>query len=223
MAIQFSAVTSNDTVGSPDSVAHTIGTGSNRLLVVIVSTSGPDAAAATVSSITFAGMNLTEAVTYYYPTTYDINCGIWYLLNPPSGAGTVTVTYVGTPATLKISAMSYTGVGGAPVVTATALNQFGVTLVETSIAVANGGSMIVMGQTGLDAGAGPQNPYAPFTERTELLANFRSGGAADYITTAAGTYTIGWTNPSGWPETALAAAVFPAFASDNSIMFGMNF
>lgn len=223
MAIQFSSATSNDTAGSPGTVSHTIGTGSNRLLVVVVSTTGFVVNDATVSSITYGGFNLTEAVTYYYPSTYDINCGIWYLLNPPSGTDNVTVTYVGSPTTLKISAMSYTGVGGAPVATTTAMNQFNVTSVESNISVVNGGSMIILGASGLNAGAGPQSPYAGFTERTEMLANFRAGGAADYITTAAGTYLAGWSNPSTWPEIALAAAVFPAFASDNSVFFGMNF
>jgi hypothetical protein len=71
---------------NPFTWSHTVGTGNNRILVV--STANPGTSVA-VSSVTYGGTALTRL-------SQNLSAGasteIWYLLNPPSGTATVSVS-----------------------------------------------------------------------------------------------------------------------------------
>lgn len=65
--------------------SHTVGTNSNRLLVVGVSI----LAAGSVTAVDLGGVALTKT---RFDDTGVYRSEIWYLINPASGAGTITVT-----------------------------------------------------------------------------------------------------------------------------------
>lgn len=80
--------------------SHTT-SGSNRLLVVAVSTGG------TVSGVTYNGVAMTMGVSHT-GSPYGGSDYLWYLANPASGANTITVTTTTSIATVGLS-ISYTG------------------------------------------------------------------------------------------------------------------
>lgn len=108
--VTFDSASSDSVQASSLSWSHTIGAGgSNRFLLVGISirdSNPPD----TVSSATFAGQNLTFIGRKSY--NRDASIEMWYLLNPPTGTNTVTVTLTGT-ADLVGGATSWTGVNQA--------------------------------------------------------------------------------------------------------------
>src|SRR5207244_12198712 len=76
--------------------SHTVGTAGARVLVV-----GVDAESTSntcqPSGVTYGGAALTKIAQNVAGTaTYDCS-GLWYLLNPPSGSATVTVTWAAAP------------------------------------------------------------------------------------------------------------------------------
>lgn len=81
--------------GSGDS--YTVGTESNRVLVVIVSSEGSDE---DVSSVSFGGTALTEATEAKEPSSGFLNTAtVWYLPNP-SGTANVTASFSSSAATI---------------------------------------------------------------------------------------------------------------------------
>ncbi len=80
------------TVGT---VPHTIGTGlTNSMLVVGVTSQDSNHANLPIVSISFAGTNLT-GIRQDTSNTGNVSSAIYYLLNPPAGAGSVIVTSTG--------------------------------------------------------------------------------------------------------------------------------
>jgi len=75
------------------------GTGNNRLLVVGISTNNND-----VASVTFGGVQLTQAVKSFYNNDAEF----WYLKNP-AGTGNIVVTTSG-PTSAVVGAYSLSGV-----------------------------------------------------------------------------------------------------------------
>ena len=70
--------------GTTNSWNHTIGSGSNRILMVAVSSGS------SVTGVTYNGIALTELKSIVYNTPYTFS--VWYLLNPPSGTYACTIT-----------------------------------------------------------------------------------------------------------------------------------
>src|SRR3990167_4394046 len=66
--------------------AHTVGTNSNRLMLVAVYSNATDYNPPT--SVTYGGINLTLLTGAAWS-----NVGFWYLLSPPSGTANVVVTF----------------------------------------------------------------------------------------------------------------------------------
>lgn len=228
MAIAFVAVTSIDTTGNTVSLSHTISAGSDRCLVVCFGADYFSSAdpAYNVYSATFNGIALTRAVENFF--AIDANNGvvsqIWYLLNPPVGTFNVEMTIGTSTSVFKVTALSYTGVVAAP--EATALINTTIpnpTSLSTTITTLTSNALVVNSCGGYNAGAGPMDPTANETERSELLDNFRSAATADQITTLAGAKTVGWTNPSEWAGLTMVAASFPSEFSGNAIFYGMAF
>ncbi|MBI4848420.1 MAG: Ig-like domain-containing protein, partial [Nitrospirae bacterium] len=108
IAVDGTATNSSSTT-STVSWSHTVGTGSNRLLVVGVSFDARNSN--TVSSVTYGGTALTNLRAEGTGANFA-RTEIWYLTAPASGSNTITVTIGGT-ATDKLNmagAVSYTGV-----------------------------------------------------------------------------------------------------------------
>ena len=92
---------------------HTVGTGANRLLVVVYLMNITNAPGSNIGSITFNGTSLTQWGAANNSTNTR-RAEIWYLLNPPSGTFNGTLVQNNTSGTLNVGAVagiiSFTGV-----------------------------------------------------------------------------------------------------------------
>lgn len=92
------------------SMSVDVGSGSGRLLVVVEMTRGVDT---TVSSITYNGDALTEAVSAIHSTAAPdaLRIRLYYLLNPDSGSNTLAITHSATSGrAFSVHAVAFTGV-----------------------------------------------------------------------------------------------------------------
>ncbi|MEO5714797.1 MAG: SdrD B-like domain-containing protein [Luteolibacter sp.] len=88
-------------------VAHTTGGGSNRLMLVMVSTGIASGSLPTVSGITYGGQSLTQVNAISNGTT--VRSEIWKLVNPPSGTSNAVISLSSSnPVTATV--ITYTGV-----------------------------------------------------------------------------------------------------------------
>lgn len=104
---QIAPDAASNATGSASSLSwsHTVGSGTNRILVVGVSIRRANRV---VNSITFGGVNLTQAGSQNSAANIS-RMEMWYLLNPPSGPATVTVTLAGA-SDFVAGAVSFSGI-----------------------------------------------------------------------------------------------------------------
>ena len=97
--IEYDNATSGNALGkSTLSWSHTC-SGSNRILLV-----GVADYSTSPSSVTYGGNNLTLITSIYNSTTW------WYLINPPTGSKTITITFSSSENFIAGIAVSYKGV-----------------------------------------------------------------------------------------------------------------
>lgn len=177
--------------------AHTVGTGNHRLLIVGVSVPA-EGSAITVTGITYAGLALTLAVSKMYSytviTTQYNDAEIWYLVNPPSGSANIVVTLSGSASYVVAGAVSYTGVDQTTPIPTTASND-GTGSPAISITTANANSWIVDTLSYSNTTSVSPSPNSGQTQRwgLGLVSNTIWGCGSDETTTAAGSYSMGWT------------------------------
>ena len=105
--IALDATASASGTGSTLSWSHTVGSGSNRLLVVAVSADAGNQVRP-VSSVTFGGLPLTLQVAQHQSISPMME--MWTLASPPGGTATVVVTYGIAPAAIVGESVSFSGV-----------------------------------------------------------------------------------------------------------------
>jgi hypothetical protein len=110
MAIAFDAATDGGSTNSATSwtFSHTVGVGSNRLLVVSV-LGDVVSGANDITGVTYAGQAMTLATSVQTGSGANRKTYLYYLLNPPTGANNVVITST-TAHFLGGNAASYTGV-----------------------------------------------------------------------------------------------------------------
>jgi uncharacterized repeat protein (TIGR01451 family) len=107
VAATTSGITSQTGSPSPLTVAHTTGTGTNRLMIVTV-VSVPNQ---TISGVTYAGValkKLDEATNN--AASRPVKTEIWYLVNPPSGTANVLISWPSGNLEAAAGVSTYTGV-----------------------------------------------------------------------------------------------------------------
>ncbi len=105
-AITFDANSSASSTAVTTSISwsHTVGTGSNRILLVAFSgrdgdPTGGDPCDLVVSDVNYGGTSLTlvsGSAQGYDKSGIAVRTELWYLLNPASGTDTITITCAGT-------------------------------------------------------------------------------------------------------------------------------
>ena len=109
IAFDAAANTSCSGCGPTVSWSHTVGSGSNTILIVGVSQGGPSI---TVSTVTYGGTPLTFIV-HKNSVSDNVRAEMWYLLNPHPGTATIQVTFAGSPVfVLVVGSVSYFNVAG---------------------------------------------------------------------------------------------------------------
>ena len=204
MAIALDAVSNGTaTTTSPLTWSHTC-TGSDLILVVgvnIYSAGTPNC-----SGVTYNGVSLTliGSKRTYFSELGQIS--LWYLLNPVTGANTVSVSFTGTVANCDAGAVSYTGVAqsGQPDAVAGATTQTSANPSVTVTTVAD--NCWVVGLLGNTSGPSTAN----LTERYTPNASGFEGSYQDTNApkTPAGGQAIGWTDaaPGSWSMQAASFA-----------------
>ena len=134
MSITIDATSTGGGTATAYSFNHTVTTRYPRILVVGVASRGPNE---DVSTVTYAGLSLTKIIDSNFS---GVNSEIWYIINPPTGTNSITVTHVGDMLTSDAGGISFYNAGifdktytnaqsgalGTPTFTTSSNNQFGV-------------------------------------------------------------------------------------------------
>ncbi len=165
MAIAFNAAADLGIVasGTSFSASYTVGSGSNRLLTVgfigDYTTLGGGGGYDDITSVTYNGVAMTLAVKLIDNSQATANrySYLYYLLDPPSGANTVAVTWTNSHYLAAIAA-DYTGVaqsGQPDAATTNFQDGGGITTLTTSITTVANDDWAILIEGGYNAGAPP--------------------------------------------------------------------
>jgi uncharacterized repeat protein (TIGR01451 family) len=183
--IAFDAAASAQTNAATLTFAHTNSGGSNRLVLVGISTDNT-----TVTSVTYGGVSLTNVGSATASGSPKPRSEIWSLPNPPAGSNNVVVI-LATSANIAAGAASFTGVSQT-----TPLGAF-----TGSSASSGSASISVSSATGelvFDSISSGNTPTvgASQTQRWNLLQGTIAGGASTQP--GAASVTMAWTVGGKW-------------------------
>ena len=179
------------TNSSPLTWSHTVGSGSNRFLVVGVSIRN---AGNTVSGITYGGAALTFIGAQ---NNHDdaVRTEMWYRTAPAVGTANVVITLTG-GAKMVGGAVTFFGVSqSAPLGTFVANNSTNTGTTDPSVVVTSAAGEMIVSALSTQGSAGTVTPLAGQAERWDLFQGTAGGDAAGFGSTAPGaaSVTMGWT------------------------------
>jgi hypothetical protein len=196
-AISFdNAATKVSTNAASASWTHTVGSGSDRILIVGLATEDTSSSVLTVKAITCNGIAMTavsNATATAGSSTLD-KTQLFYLLNPTAGSNTVAVTFSGAVNGVSAGSVSLSGVAQSAPAAAGINTATSGTTISASVAVATAGSWLVD-----VANSGASNAtLTPGSGQTKRwgVGQTNSGGAGSTATPATGTASVSWTASS---------------------------
>jgi hypothetical protein len=181
--------------------SHTVGTGSDRLLVVGVSVEN----GMSVSAVSYRGAALTFLGAN---SNSGFRAELWYLKSPASGTGTVSVTLSGS-ANMVAGAVSFFG--------ADQFAPFGSFVSATgssataAVGVVSNTTNLVISALAIDGAAASRTPAAGQTALWNRVSSSTDVGGA-LSAAAGGTVTMSWMASSAQPWALAAAVVNPVQA-----------
>ncbi len=183
--------------------SHTMGSGSNRILVVALSHLGDGV---TATSVTFGATALTFLGSEGF---FNLYVELWSLLNPPSGTSSITANFGVSEDELVGGSVSYFNVAGtrAPI---GANGRSGMTL---SVTVASNPNDLVVDSLCLCVGGVDPQPVSPDAPQTEWFdSGTISDGYWDFVgagsdepASSPATMTWGWSTSASSASSALIA------------------
>ncbi len=199
--------------------SYTPATGTNRILVVRVHGLGSnDTGTYGVSSVTFGGVALTEAVTLRHTgASRTYRTSIYYLINPSSSEGNIVVTFSQNVQGCIIAADTLTGAAQTSPIAETNTD---IVSPEAVLTIADFGGGVVMAAVTTHASSVPTWDTVDLTEQYDLRAGTGNsevagwGGWADDEGTL-GDYYI--TQSQSNPQAAVLVEFLPASAAPQSI------
>jgi prepilin-type N-terminal cleavage/methylation domain-containing protein len=195
-AISFDAYsTTTSSWQTSTSFSHTIGSGSNRLLVVGISiehsASGPS-----VSSITYNGQALTKIDSRGITNDYYGRAELWYSLEanlPSAGTYTIVVNTPTAPEELIAGAMSLNGVAQqAPEAKGESSADYLDTISTTITTLTNGAWLVDAVHSGMEYGFTPNSGQTERYDRAGGASTSRLAASTKEVAVA-GSATMGWT------------------------------
>ena len=226
------------TVGATSLVfTHTLGAGTNRLVVCSVQIANPTTAVANVNpTVTYAGITMNAIPASQAPTpaqsnTSKIESEMFYLtdssLGTISGSVPVTVSLPSTPTGgIGASCTSFFGlVQGAPQTATTAYSGNNAAQTAT-LTTSTAGDLIIdsfaggfnLGSTGKSAS--PSSPQIQLSNG-QLVSGGILGGTSYEIASAAGSVTVGWA-PINVSRLAYSVAAFAAAKTGYTVSTAVN-
>ena len=183
----FDASSSRSGTGTTQSWSHTIGSGSNRVLIVTTSSVNEQA-----NSVTFNGAALT-LVGRQVDADNASRISIWYRVNPATGPGTIQVTFAGSAEGKTMGASSWSGVHQSVPVGAFASASG--TSGTPSVTVASAVGEVVVDAVS-NEGGGSITVHPSQVERWNATLLDVSGGHSSEA--GATSVTMSWTMPSAY-------------------------
>lgn len=205
------ATSATSTLGS-FSYSHTLGGGSDRLVVVAVAING----SAGVLSVTYDGAAM---IKIREPVASSLRVAMFYLLDaalPVAGTYTVAVTFTGTPTGTGNSSgavMLNGAFQAAPENDAETINAFPAGGLTGNITTFTNSAMVVscLGTNDTADSVTTQTPDAPAAEETDWNTATINGGISTKIQSIAGATTMGWTWSAGSiPSAMIMISVAPS-------------
>lgn len=197
MAWSFDAVSSDNKRGTPSSThswSHTIGSGSDRLLIVEITIE--DTAGTTITGVTYNSTAMTLVTSKAEGSNY---ASMWYLLDaslPTTGAYTVEATASDAVTEWESAAKSYADIKQ-QAAEATATNSVNTgTTVDTNITTITNNALLVECVCS-SVGAQTFTPDDGQTERYDHSHTSATSAGGDENITTAGLISQGWTQSSG--------------------------
>ena len=209
-AISFDAATPATSCDYCASVTfqHTVGNGTNRLLVVTVGLEH-DPGEHTVSGVTYGGQGLTKIRgDIANPGSTEAHAELWYLLNPPSGAANVVVSTGGGTSNVRnlhAGAISLEDVAQQAPEANAGNNLIGVGPISTNISTVTDNAWLIDAVT--CGNTGSYTPDSGQTERHDISYNSSSHAGGTRGVAVAGATAEQWTH-SGANRLAHAVAAF---------------
>ncbi|MBI3812387.1 MAG: hypothetical protein HY283_09330 [Nitrospirae bacterium] len=198
--------------------SHTVGAGSNSILVVGVSILNNSSQ--TVTGVTYAGVPLTLIGSQNNGTNARVE--LWYRLVPATGANNVVVTLSAAAAVVG-GAVSFTGVDQTSPVDASAFNSGNITPVTVTITTVTNNAWVVDVLASLASSANTVTAAAGQTERWNVAIggnpNARGAGSTKGPISPAGAVTMSWSLTGGPPRRSAigAVALKPAIGSVSTL------
>lgn len=208
------ASSSGNTTGTTGTLAHTIGSGSNRILLVGVLSFQNGTSA---SGVTYNGTPLTQAALYNPGGGTGVTLELWYLLNPAVGTHNIVVTFP-TSQTMEIGGASFFGAAQTAPTDGTHNATGNGSSISNSISTTTDNDLV------FDIAYQGRN-ISPAQTDASWTNNVNGGNkqlqASYQISSTHGSYNNTWTGAGGfdWFDTILAIKPFVPTSTDNSLFF----
>jgi hypothetical protein len=196
--IAFDSASSGTGTTGPLTWSHTVGDYNNRILIVNTgaesNAGGPAENNCRAVSVTYDGIPLTEAINLSLDdSTADDCAGLWYLLNPPVGTATVSVSYAGTIIDVHGGAISiYHAKQQAPENVSSNSLLGNPPSINTGITTLTDNALIV--DTITSGNSGTFSTTEPGqTERFESVGSTSATAGSTRMASTAGLTSMGWT------------------------------
>ena len=195
--------------------SHTIGTDSNRMLIVGVGAEDITESDLTISSVKYNNVNMTLVAgsTAIVGTTRR-KTELYYLLDsglPSAGNYTVTVIYAGNVSNKNAGAISLTGVAQRAREAVATYSNTGQSSISTNITTLTDGAWVVDAIVSALPGSFTATGSG-MTERWDVSASASSGAGSIRPVAWAGQVTVGWQHSGGSTDNRFAHSV-AAFAA----------
>jgi hypothetical protein len=204
---------SNSTPGTTLSWSHTIGSGSNRMLIIGVCGLDTSTSDLVISSVKYNGVNMSfvSGSSVTLTTSTSRKTELYYLLNsnlPSAGTYTVTVTYSGDVNNRSAGAISLTGVAQTAR-EAVATNSQSATTISTNITTLTNGAWVV-DIVGSGSAGSFTTTTSGMTERWDVSAGSSSAAGSTKAAPFATTTTMSWEQTGAYRLVHSVAAFAPA-------------
>jgi parallel beta-helix repeat protein len=215
-AIAFDAASSSSSAAAANTItwSHTIGGGTNRLLVVCIAREAPNLTKLGVSSITYNGVALTLVAGSVSDTgAATLNrAELYYALDaslPSTGAYPVIINFGGAAAGggIVVSAISLSGVKQQAAEAVAINTTASTTTLTTNITTLTANAWVVDVVCNSGIGNAFAVNAANMTERMDANSTLNSGASSTKTTTTAGVTAMSW-NYTGSTQTAHSVAAF---------------
>ncbi len=174
-------------------ISHTIGTQSNRLLVVGTQTEDASNVDCKVSSITYNGQAMTKVNETIAGTSFYMCVSLWYIVAPATGAQNIVVNWTGPVDYATAGGVSlYNAAQQGPEAQNVQIVNSG-TSISTSIITLTNGAWVVDAVGSGNAGAGFTATTTGQTERYDVSTDSTAGAGSTLYVANAGTVSMAWT------------------------------